>query len=65
MSRNINVNPGQYKTRGRERQGEEIVHEDERARMAAAERLPTRAGAGVSPKKNTATKPATARKRRA
>jgi hypothetical protein len=25
MSRNINVNPGQYKVKGRERQGEDIA----------------------------------------
>jgi hypothetical protein len=30
MSKNINVNPDHYKVAGRERQGEEIVHEDER-----------------------------------
>lgn len=27
MSKNNNVNPGQYKTRGRERPGEGILHE--------------------------------------
>lgn len=30
MSKNINVNPDHYKVAGRERQGEGIVHEDER-----------------------------------
>jgi hypothetical protein len=38
MSRKINVNPGQYKVKGRERQGEDVVHEPERARFALAER---------------------------
>lgn len=38
MSRKINVNPGQYKTKGRERQGEDVVHGPERARFALAER---------------------------
>jgi hypothetical protein len=32
MSRRINVNPGQYKVAGRERQGEQIVHEAEKSR---------------------------------
>jgi len=31
MSKNINVNPGQYKVAGRERQGEHIVHEENKA----------------------------------
>jgi hypothetical protein len=31
MSKNINVNPGQYKVAGRERQGEDIVHERQKA----------------------------------
>jgi hypothetical protein len=30
MSRHINVNPGQYKVAGRERQGEDIIHEREK-----------------------------------
>jgi hypothetical protein len=30
MSKNINVNPDHYKVAGRERQGEDIVHEDQR-----------------------------------
>jgi hypothetical protein len=34
MSKNINVNPGQYKVRGRERQGEDIVPEVEKAKIA-------------------------------
>lgn len=31
MSKNINVNPGQYKVKGRERQGEEVAHEENKA----------------------------------
>jgi len=33
MSKNINVNPGQYKLRGRERQGEDIDPTAERAEL--------------------------------
>jgi hypothetical protein len=33
MSKNNNVNPGQYKVRGRERQGEDIVPEEEKAEL--------------------------------
>ena len=31
MSKNINVNPGQYKVKGRERQGEDIVQAQNKA----------------------------------
>jgi hypothetical protein len=48
MSRKINVNPGQYKVAGRERQGEEVVHErqkqlmgQDRARLASAKKART------------------------
>jgi hypothetical protein len=34
MSKNINVNPGQYKVAGRERQGEDIDPQAERAKLA-------------------------------
>ena len=34
MSKNINVNPGQYKVAGRERQGEDIVHGKQREQLA-------------------------------
>jgi hypothetical protein len=34
MSKNINVNPGQYKVAGRERQGEDVVPEVEKAKYA-------------------------------
>ncbi len=31
MSKNNNVNPGQYKEAGRERQGEDVVHADHKS----------------------------------
>jgi hypothetical protein len=34
MSKNNNVNPGQYKVAGRERQGEDVVPEIEKAKLA-------------------------------
>ncbi len=34
MSKNINVNPGQYKVGGRERQGENIVQAGNKASFA-------------------------------
>jgi hypothetical protein len=34
MSKNNNVNPGQYKVAGRERQGEDIVHSRQKQRLA-------------------------------
>jgi hypothetical protein len=37
MSKNNNVNPGQYKTKGRERQGEDIVQEREKVKASLAE----------------------------
>jgi hypothetical protein len=43
MSKNINVNPGQYKVRGRERQGEDIPHDYEKQRLALSERNAPRA----------------------
>lgn len=33
MSKNINVNPGQYKVKGRERQGEDINPQKEKAKL--------------------------------
>ena len=38
MSKNINVNPDHYTVAGRERQGEDIVHQDERKELARAEK---------------------------
>ena len=37
MSKNNNVNPGQYKVAGRERQGEDIVHEREKTKASITE----------------------------
>jgi hypothetical protein len=34
MSKNNNVNPGQYKVGGRERQGEDIIHNKQREELA-------------------------------
>ena len=34
MSKNNNVNPGQYKVAGRERQGEDVVPQIEKAKLA-------------------------------
>jgi hypothetical protein len=34
MSKNNNVNPGQYKVAGRERQGENLVQEKDKQQMA-------------------------------
>ena len=37
MSKNNNVNPGQYKVAGRERQGEDVVAADQKARLTQAQ----------------------------
>ena len=61
MSKNNNVNPGQYKVAGRERQGEDIVHEREKTKASIAghtERVrakrgkPAGAGRGINKKKS-------------
>ena len=33
MSKNNNVNPGQYKVKGRERQGDDIIPNEEKAEL--------------------------------
>jgi len=38
MSKNINVNPDHYKGAGRERPGEDIVHERERQELTRGDR---------------------------
>ena len=38
MSKNNNVNPGQYTEAGRERQGEDVVHEREKAKESINQR---------------------------
>lgn len=58
MSKNNNVNPGQYKVAGRERQGEEVVHEDQKRLMTqktpkgpgSPNFIPGALPVGVSPK---------------
>ena len=61
MSKKSNVNPGQYKVAGRERQGEDIVHEREKTKASItehAERVqakrskPAGAGGRVNKKKS-------------
>jgi hypothetical protein len=52
MSKYNNVNPGQYKVKGRERQGEDIVHELEKARASRLKSLKARN------KKSSASRPA-------
>ena len=37
MSKNNNVNPGQYKDAGRERQGEDVIQEREKMKEAVSE----------------------------
>lgn len=46
MSKRINVNPGQYKTAGRERQGEDVVVELEKQKLKTTvrRRRPRRPG---------------------
>jgi hypothetical protein len=46
MSRRINVNPDHYKVAGRERQGENIVHEVERREATRLRRNDRRATSG-------------------
>jgi hypothetical protein len=55
MSRRINVNPGQYKVAGRERQGDDIVASEHKAQLRTTE--------ASRPKRPTTRKPAP-RKRR-
>jgi hypothetical protein len=53
MSKNINVNPDHYKVAGRERQGEDIVHERQKQAMSKGrERISGggRFGRGARPK---------------
>jgi hypothetical protein len=42
MSKNINVNPGHYTNAGRERQGEDIVHDAERQKFDQQKRAEQR-----------------------
>jgi hypothetical protein len=55
MSKNNNVNPGQYKVAGRERQGEDIVSRDHKATHAQAQ-ANSEGKAAHAPPKATSTK---------
>ncbi|MGH9313103.1 MAG: hypothetical protein ACRD09_12730 [Vicinamibacterales bacterium] len=44
MSKSINVNPDHYKVAGRERQGEDIVHERQKAVLSKGRERATAAG---------------------
>jgi hypothetical protein len=55
MSKNNNVNPGQYKVAGRERQGEDIVPGAHKAQLTKA--------AASRPKRTTNSKPGPRKKR--
>lgn len=48
MSKNNNVNPGQYKVAGRERPGEDVVTSDHKARLTQA-RPTAKSGASQAP----------------
>ena len=50
MSKNNNVNPGQYKVAGRERQGEDIVSRDDKATHAQAQ-ADSKGKASIAPPK--------------
>jgi hypothetical protein len=43
MSKNINVNPDHYKVAGRERQGEHVIHQIEKAEIKRLRRSEKRA----------------------
>jgi hypothetical protein len=58
MSKNNNVNPGQYKVAGRERQGEDVVTAEHKARLAQGQAgkkgtVPPRAATSSAAKKTT------------
>ena len=48
MSKNINVNPDHYKTRGREPQGQEVIHDLQRQKLTR-ERADLEKSAGPPP----------------
>ena len=54
MSKNNNVNPGQYKVAGRERQGEDVAAADHKARLTQAQT----AAKGAAPAKAATSKTA-------
>jgi hypothetical protein len=53
MSKNINVNPGQYKLRGRERQGEDINAPREKAELQKLKERGSRKKPGTNAKRKT------------
>ena len=55
MSKNINVNPGQYKVAGRERQGEDVDAVKEKAELA--KKAADDRAKGKSPSKRAKRKP--------
>ena len=61
MSKNINVNPDHYKVAGRERQGEDILHQDERQELARAEKRRGRRTPRI-PNQERASRPAAGRR---
>ena len=58
MSKHNNVNPGQYKVAGRERQGEDVVAVDHKAQFTQAQpdkkgHMPVKPGSPSAEKKTT------------
>ena len=52
MSKNNNVNPGQYKVKGRERQGEDLVPNEEKAELARTAHELREQAKGKAPQKS-------------
>ena len=44
MSKRINVNPGQYKVAGRERQGENLGQDKDKAKLSKSRQQPQKRG---------------------
>jgi hypothetical protein len=56
MSKNNNVNPGQYKVAGRERPGEDVVAAEHKARLTQAQPSPKAATSRKTATSKTAKK---------
>ena len=56
MSKNNNVNPGQYKVAGRERPGEDIVTSEEKAELTRAAHELREQGKGHAPQRRNTNK---------
>ena len=56
MSKNNNVNPGQYKVAGRERQGEDINPQAEKAQLTQTTRALREKAKGHKPQRRRPTK---------